>query len=68
MIVKEKIGISAGKIWDILQKSEEVAISKLPNIVGETEAITYQALGWLARENKIEYRTTGRTIYISSIK
>jgi uncharacterized membrane protein len=66
--MKEKIGTSAGKIWRILKKSDEVAISKLPKILGESESITYQALGWLAREGKVEYRSEGRTTFVSLIK
>jgi hypothetical protein len=30
--------------------------------------ITYQALGWLAREGKIEYRSEGRMTFVSLIK
>jgi len=66
--MKETIGTSAGKIWRILNKSDEVAISKLPKVLGESEAITYQALGWLACEGKIEYRSKGRTTFVSLIK
>lgn len=66
--MKEKIGTSAGKIWRVLKKSDEVAISQLPKVLGESESITYQALGWLAREGKIEYRSEGRTTFVSLIK
>ncbi len=66
--MKEKIGTSAGEIWRILQKNGEVAISKLPKMLKESDNITYQALGWLAREGKIEYRTEGRNTFVSSIK
>ena len=65
--MKEKIGTSAGKIWRVLKKSDEVAISKLPKILGESESITYQALGWLAREGKVEYRSEGRTTFVSRV-
>ena len=66
--MKEKIGTSAGKIWRVLKKSDEVAISKLPKMLKENDTITYQALGWLAREGKIEYRSEGRTTFVSLIK
>jgi len=66
--MKEKIGTSAGKIWRILQKSDEVAISKLPKMLKESDTITYQALGWLAREGKIEYRSESRMTFVSLIK
>jgi len=66
--MKEKIGTSAGKIWQVLKKSDEVAISKLPKMLKENDTIIYQALGWLAREGKIEYRSEGRTSFVSLIK
>jgi hypothetical protein len=66
--MEEKIGTTAGMIWRILKKNDEVAISKLPKIVGESESMTYQALGWLAREGKIEYRSEGRMTFVSLVK
>jgi len=36
-------------MWQVLQKNGEVAISKLPNMLKESDAMTYQALDWLAR-------------------
>jgi len=66
--MKEKIGTSAGKIWQVLKKSDEVAISKLPKMLKENNTIIYQALGWLAREGKIEYRSEGLTTFVSLTK
>jgi hypothetical protein len=66
--MKEIIGTSAGKIWRIPQKNGDVAISKLPKVLGESESITYQALGWLAREGKIEYSTEEHNTFVSLIK
>ena len=66
--MKETIGISAGTIWRLLQKNDTVAISKLPKMLKENESMTYQALGWLAREGKIEYHSEGRATFVSLIK
>ncbi len=63
--MKEKIGKTAGKIWDILQKQEEVAISQFPGMLNEKAVIVNQALGWLAREDKINYRKEGNRTLIS---
>ncbi len=53
--MKKKIGEMAGKVWKILGEKEEVEISKVPRILKEKGEIVYQALGWLAREDKINY-------------
>ncbi len=63
--MKEKIGKTAGNIWDILQKNEEVAISQFPKMLNEKAVIVNQALGWLAREDKIIYRQEGNRTLIS---
>jgi hypothetical protein len=51
----EKIGEVAGRLWKLLKEKDKVSISQLPKSLKETDVITYQALGWLAREGKIEY-------------
>lgn len=51
----ERIGEVAGRIWSLLNKNGKVSLSQLPKSLKETDAITFQALGWLAREGKVEY-------------
>ncbi len=60
--MKTKIGEMAGRVWKILGERGEVAISRLPQILKEKGEIVYQALGWLAKEDKIEFhKKEGRT-------
>lgn len=63
--MKDQIGDTAGKIWNLLNEMGEVAISQLPRILDEKSILVYQALGWLARENKVNYRTDANRTYIS---
>ena len=58
--MEQKIGETAGKVWKALQAKGEVPVSQVPKAVKEREALSYLALGWLAREGKVEFRTTGR--------
>jgi Mn-dependent DtxR family transcriptional regulator len=61
--MKDEIGETAGKIWEILKKRGEVNVTQLPRLLNEKSAMTYQGLGWLAREGKVEYQTkTGKTL------
>jgi len=63
--MQEKIGKAAGQIWQYLSKnSAPVNISDLPKKVNMTSQITYQALGWLAREGKIVYQEQGRQVMV----
>jgi Mn-dependent DtxR family transcriptional regulator len=59
-----KIGETAGKIWNLLKEKGEVNISQLPRLLNEKSVIVHQALGWLAREDKIEYRIEAGKTYI----
>lgn len=53
-----KIGTDAGKIWTVLsKKQDEVDISSLARITKVDTQDIYAAIGWLARENKIEAKT-----------
>jgi Mn-dependent DtxR family transcriptional regulator len=63
--MKEKIGQTAGNIWDILQNNEEIAISQFPKMLNEKAVVVNQALGWLAREDKINYRQEGNRTLVS---
>jgi len=63
--MKVKIGETAGKIWNLLEEKGEVNISQLPRLLNEKSVLVHQALGWLAREDKIEYRTEAGKTYIS---
>jgi len=62
--MKEQIGQTAGAIFKALESVDRMAISQLPKAIKERESITYQALGWLAREDKVTYETRGKTTYI----
>jgi hypothetical protein len=60
--MKEVIGEMAGRVWKTLGKKGPVEISKLPQVLKEKGDIVHQALGWLAREEKIIFHTKeGRT-------
>ncbi len=63
--MKEKVGETAGQIWDLLKKKGEVNMAEVPKLLKEKSAVVYQAIGWLARENKIEYRKAATKTFVS---
>ena len=63
--MKAKIGELAGKIWSTLRSKKEVNVSELPKLLNEKPVLVYQALGWLAREDKVSYQAKGRKIIVS---
>ena len=66
--MKEQIGNLAGIVWQQLKDKQEIAISQIPKMVDEKESLVFQAIGWLAREDKIVYHTRGKRTFISIIE
>ena len=63
--MKQEIGETAGKIWEILKKKGEVNTAQLPKMLNKKSAIAYQGLGWLAREDKVEYQIKAGKTFVS---
>lgn len=55
MFEPKKIGEHAGTIWRKLELKGEMPIDQLPESVKMTTDECLLALGWLAREGKIEF-------------
>ena len=55
-----EIGTGAGKIWKTLELYGEIDVSYISRLTKVEEIDVYHAIGWLARENKIQAKM-GRT-------
>ena len=49
-----KIGLNAGKVWSTLLSEKEVDVSSISKNTQINLKDAYSALGWLAREDKVE--------------
>jgi len=49
-----EIGETAGLVWNVLNKSGPTSLAKLVKKLGKPRDLTMQALGWLAREEKLD--------------
>jgi len=63
--MKTRIGEMAGRVWKTLGEKENVDISKLPQILKEKGEVVYQALGWLAKEGKIDFHKKEGKTFVS---
>jgi hypothetical protein len=52
--IQNEIGEAAGKVWQVLSANGPQAVAQLKKKVGETTELLLFALGWLAREDKVE--------------
>ena len=66
--MKDKIIETAGKAWMTLGEKGEASIDQLSKIIKEKEPIVYQALGWLAREDKINYSIKNNKTFVSLVE
>lgn len=57
----EETGVAAGSVWDFLSKEGEATFAKLVDGTGLGKNEAHRAIGWLAREGKIEMERRGRT-------
>ena len=54
------IGETAGVVWQVLTTEGPMSMAKLVKAAGEPRDTVMQALGWLAREDKISIEEEGR--------
>ncbi len=59
------IGDTAGIAWSVLSEDGPMSMAKLVQAVGGPRDIVMQALGWLAREDKIWIEEEGRSRIVS---
>ena len=63
----QQIGETAGAVWQALQSNGPMSAAKLVKHLEVSRDITMQAVGWLAREDKIEIDETSRGRIISLV-
>ncbi len=63
-----RIGETAGKIYQILEKKGELALETLSKESGISDtALLNQAIGWLCREDKLHLEKKGLGTYLSLV-
>ncbi|HDM36364.1 MAG TPA: hypothetical protein ENG09_03805 [Candidatus Syntrophoarchaeum butanivorans] len=58
--MEERIGITAGKVWHLLSERGELALTNIVKEIDEPPSMVYMAIGWLAREGKLEFMASRR--------
>jgi hypothetical protein len=60
-----KVGETAGAIWNLLERSGPQKLSAIKKQTKATDLTLHMALGWLAREDKIDMTEDGRSYKIA---
>ena len=66
--MKDKIIEAAGKTWRFLGQNGQTNVSQLAKSLKEKDELVLQALGWLAREDKIDYTVKNRRTFVSLVE
>ena len=61
----QQIGETAGAVWHALNENGSLSLAKLVEHVGGNRDVVMQAVGWLAREDKIDITETKRGRIVS---
>ena len=63
--MQEAIGKAAGTVWQYLEEWGARSVSRIQRETGLSQAMTYLALGWLAREGKLHFAQERRALLVS---
>jgi hypothetical protein len=66
--MKEKVIEAAGKAWRYLGQNGQTSVTQLSKILKEKDEVVLQAVGWLAREDKINYTIKNRRTFVALVE
>ena len=58
------IGHAAGDVWGVLSSGGPQSMAEIKKSVQAPPDVVVAAIGWLAREHKLEFVTNGKTVKI----
>lgn len=65
MEIKGQVGETAGKIWEMLNESGPQTLPQIKKGLNGTGELVGFALGWLAREDKVDISQEKKTINVT---
>jgi len=64
MTYTETVGKTAGKVWHYLNDHGKTSLSGLEKAVKAPRGVVFMAIGWLAREGKLEFAQENRSTQV----
>ena len=62
--MQAQIDSAAGTIWRYLNEHGEVTLSQLKQGTKVSDQLLFAGIGWLAREEKLNFTTNGRSVSV----
>lgn len=60
-----QVGETAGAVWKYLRENGASSLSSIEKNVKTPKPVVHMAIGWLAREGKVEFAEENRTVRLS---
>lgn len=60
-----EIGDTAGQVWGLLNEKGAQSLTAIKKSLSTSNDLCLAAIGWLAREEKLDFENRGRSIYVS---
>lgn len=64
-LTTDAIGHAAGAVWGALHSEGPLTLAALKKASGASGDATLMAVGWLAREGKLDFTVSGRSVKVS---
>lgn len=61
----DQIGEMAGAVWQVLTAQGPKSLAALKSSIDAPPELVLAAVGWLARENKLSFDSSGRAVKVS---
>jgi len=61
----DQIGETAGEVWHVLAEHGGQSLTALKKSIDAPAELVVAAVGWLAREGKLDFATCGRSVKVS---
>ena len=65
VLSEQQIGKVAGEIWHVLAEQGGQSMTALKKSIDAPTELVLAALGWLAREGKLDFATSGQAVKVS---
>ena len=63
--MKNEIGELSGTVWEILNEKGPTTVTQLKKLINTRDFLLHAAIGWLAREDKLNVQKSGNSFKIS---
>ena len=60
-----EIGELAGRVWQYLSENPASSVGKIGRSLGASNDLLYMSVGWLAREDKLIFESSGKQMKVS---